>query len=325
MYDFVEGWATGWFHRDMKADWGACLEAVPDLVLGVMTPSGGRESISTLLHPMNALKAIGAVSEISEIAHLGNWFQHSVDEAESLPRELATCNTIYNDLHDSSLHLGTSPSIWSLSSTFLSHPYQHSLDGFILVSNVFGGLYNHDLFDTGKAIADTMWLVFGNDELLAWMEEVKEREAEALYEEQMKIARGKLELEREEEFWEDSIDMTPAGRARYEAELEALNPGIKAAREHNDEVKAKEHQRDLERAAEWAAQEQRDREERAAREERERIDRAQQAAIANDRKIQTAIKRWQHDSASTRKADLLWHPEYKNCIYRGDCPPATAE
>jgi hypothetical protein len=274
MYDFVEGWATGWFHRDMKADWGACLEAVPDLMLGVMTPSGSRESISTLLHPMNALKAIGDVSGIAEIAHLGNWLQHSVDEAESLPRELATCHTIYNDLHDSSLHLGTSPSIWSLSRTFLSQPYQHSLDGFILVGKVFGSLHNHDLFDTGKAIADTMWLVFGNDELLAWMEDVKKQEADALYEEQMKEARARLELEKERKFWEDSIDMSRAGRARYEKELEEMSPGIKAAREYNDRVKAKEHQRDLERAAEWAAEEQRDREERAAREERERIERA---------------------------------------------------
>lgn len=70
-YDFVEGWATGWFHRDMKEEWGACLEAVPDLMLALATPSGANESLGTLFHPLNALIGLG---EVREISALGNWF-----------------------------------------------------------------------------------------------------------------------------------------------------------------------------------------------------------------------------------------------------------
>ena len=73
-YNFVEGWATGWFHRDMTLDWGSCLEALPDLMLDMATPSGERENVGTLLHPINALKKLGDISEIGEIAELGNWF-----------------------------------------------------------------------------------------------------------------------------------------------------------------------------------------------------------------------------------------------------------
>jgi len=38
--------------------------------LSLATPSGGREGLGTLLHPIEALKALG---EVSEIAALGNW------------------------------------------------------------------------------------------------------------------------------------------------------------------------------------------------------------------------------------------------------------
>jgi len=55
----------------MKEDWGDCLEALPDLMLDLATPSGAGEGVKALLHPINRLIGLG---EVSEIAQLGNWF-----------------------------------------------------------------------------------------------------------------------------------------------------------------------------------------------------------------------------------------------------------
>ena len=74
MYNFIEGWATGWFHRDMREDWGDCIEALPELMFDLATPGGTREGLGTLMHPVDTLKKMGDISEIGEIAQLGNWF-----------------------------------------------------------------------------------------------------------------------------------------------------------------------------------------------------------------------------------------------------------
>jgi len=58
----------------MRDDWGDCIESIPELMLDLATPSGAKEGLGTLMHPIKALKKMGDISEIGEIAQLGNWF-----------------------------------------------------------------------------------------------------------------------------------------------------------------------------------------------------------------------------------------------------------
>jgi len=92
-----------------------------------------------------------------------------------MPRQLSECDMVYNDLHDSTLHFNSSQDTFmNLSSSFLSHPYVHTIEGFGLIGKIYGSIYNHDLYDTGKSISETMFSVFGNDELLDYLLNVKE-------------------------------------------------------------------------------------------------------------------------------------------------------
>lgn len=152
------------------------------------------------------------------------------------------------------MHLSTSPSFLELGGIFLSHPYVHTVEGFALIGKIYGSLYNHELYDVGKSIADTMFSIFGNDELLDYLIRVKEIERQDKIDAQLKIAKAKREAEEQERFWEDSIDLSPEGERRYELEREEKVPGQKERRLENEAFEAAVHKRDLERQAQWAAE-----------------------------------------------------------------------
>jgi len=78
-----------------------------------------------------------------------------------------------------------------LGTIFLTHPIVHTVDGFALVGEIYGSLYNHDLYDVGLSIAQTMFSIFGNDELLDYLKRVKEIEREEKIELEFKIANAK--------------------------------------------------------------------------------------------------------------------------------------
>ena len=108
---------------------------------------------------------------------------------------MATCNKMWGDLVESSNHLSTSPSFLQITGSFLSHPYTNTMEGFILLGEIYGSIYNHDLYDVGKSIAESMFKVIGNDELLDWMVSVREIEKQEKIDLEIEIAKEKAKAE----------------------------------------------------------------------------------------------------------------------------------
>jgi hypothetical protein len=118
------------------------------------------------------------------------------------------------------------------------------MEGFILLGEIYGSIYNHDLYDVGKSIAESMFKVIGNDELLDWMIRVREIEKQEKIELEIKMAKEKAKAELEEKLYLDSIDESPEGKRKYELEIEEFEDPtgkIKAARLKNEAYEAHVH------------------------------------------------------------------------------------